>query len=87
MGVYRTIYIVQTLYLYRYGRDSDYDSLDNIFRNLLNNDDNSVLKSDDVDSDMERSVGSIRAKAKGKIIISLKKGRGFYIEINIKNNL
>lgn len=54
-------------------KDSDYDSLDDHFGSLSDEDDDSMFCSDDVDSNVERDMVASRAKVKGKGVVSPKK--------------
>lgn len=63
-------------------RDSDYVSLDDLFVNLFDDDDDdSLYNSDAIDFDVDRSVGDIRDKSKRKKTISLKKRKGVQLKI------
>lgn len=59
-------------------RDSDYDSLDDLFRSFSDNNNDNILTSDDVDSDMEKSKEPLGKSQKGRKLCLQRKERGFY---------
>lgn len=56
-------------------RDSDYDSLYDLFRNLSDGGDDRTLNNNALDSDVEKGVRTTRAKAKGKNTTFQRKGK------------
>ncbi|KAF3620552.1 hypothetical protein FXO37_33215 [Capsicum annuum] len=56
-------------------KDSDFYRIDNPFSSVLNDDDDRIFNSDTINSNVERSMKSLRAKVKKKKSCLIKRGK------------